>query len=103
MEKIHYTILEPTENADGKTPQETLLHIEYDDIGGHDGVEAKPVTITLGGVETKIDAQQLAELGALFIALAGTEVDYSGADAVLEGFDLKGKSAAKMLYKALYE
>ena len=38
-----------------------------------------------------IEPQQLMELGALFLAIAGKDVDFDSADALLEGYNLKGK------------
>ena len=95
---IHYTVL------DLETKAENRLVFQYDDIGGYGGVPAKPVAIVVAGKEIVIEPQQLAELGALFLALAGVEgVDFSGADALLEGFEMRGKEAAEKLAAALEE
>jgi hypothetical protein len=104
MENIFFTIV------DADTNEETQLHFEYEDVGGYEGVPATPVKMIVGPVPliakpiaVRIEPQQLAELGALFLALAGTDVDYSGADALLEGFNLKGKEAAQKLASELEE
>ena len=92
-----FTIVSP--NGD-----ETRLNFAYDDVGGHEGVSATNVMIQLGdGKPVEIEPQQLTELAALFLALAGNQNDYQSADVLLEGFSLKGKEAAKKLYKALEE
>jgi hypothetical protein len=86
--------------------REIRIHITHDDVGGYGGVLAKPATIRVGdkGEPVEIDAQQLMEFGALCIAIAGVEgIDFSSADSLLEGFDLKGKEAAKQLYEAMEE
>jgi len=90
MEKIRFTIINPDSS------EETPLFVEYNGID-------EPVILQLGGPAVVIDSQQLAELGALFLALAGTNVDYESADALLEGFELKGKEAAIRLSQALEE
>jgi hypothetical protein len=103
MDSLFFTITQP---SDG---HEVKLNVEYDDIGGHDGVEAGPVKITLSSdrddydFSVEVSPQQLTEIAALFLALAGTTVDYSGADALLEGYGLKGKQAAKKLASELEE
>lgn len=84
--------------------KETRIYITHDDVGGYDGVLAKPVTIKVGekGVPLEIEAQQLMEFGALCIAIAGIEgIDFSAADSLLEGFDIKGKEAARKLFEAM--
>ena len=81
-----------------------ITFIYDDDIGGHDGIPSSPVKFEIGEEMLRISPQQLTELAALFLALAGnTDIDYSSADALLDGFSLKGKSAAKKLAKALEE
>lgn len=53
-------------------------------------------------ISMTIEPQQLSEIGALLLALAGVkDIDFSGADSLLEGFDLKGKEAATELADAL--
>lgn len=91
------------------------INFSYEDIGGNEGISAKPVAIQIEshssngkqiikGPIMNIGRQQLAELGALLLALAGTEdVDFSGAEALLDGFSLKGKAAATALANALEE
>ncbi len=100
MENITFTVVDPVDQV-----KESRIYIDYEDIGGHDGIPAKPVTVLFGNgrKHITIGAQQLAELGALFLALAGSEVDFSGADALLEGYGLKGKAAATKLAEALEE
>ena len=95
-ERIWFTIVSPN----GK---ETRLYVTYDDVGGYEGIPATNAIIQLGGEPVEIEPQQLTELAALFLAISGTQVDYSGADALLEGFSLKGKEAATKLAKALEE
>lgn len=60
MEEITYTIVEPEGD-------EVLLDIAYDDVGGYDGVPAKPVAISIGTLQIHVQPQQLMELGALFL------------------------------------
>ena len=94
-EKIWFTIVSPN-------GEETRLYVTYDDIGGHDVIPATNVIIQLGdGKPVEIEPQQLTELAALFLAVSGSQVDYSGADSLLEGFSLKGKLAATKLAEAL--
>ena len=86
--------------------RQTRIYVTHDDVGGYGGVLAKPATIKVGdkGEPIEIEAQQLMELGALFIAIAGVEgIDFSSADSLLEGFDLKGKEAAKKLFEVMEE
>lgn len=65
---------------------------------------ATPVTLKIGNETLVVSPQQMMELGALCLALAGVAgIDYESADALLEGFCLKGKQAAKNLAKALSE
>lgn len=101
IQKDFFTVINPF-----CPERQTRIHITHDDVGGYDGVLAKPVTIKVGdkGEPIEIDAQQLMELGALFIAIAGVEgIDFSSADSLLDGFDLKGKEAAKKLFEAMEE
>lgn len=98
MERINYTVVAPDDSV------EAILQFEYDDIGGYDGIPAAPVTIKLFGRSISVSRQQMAELGALFLALAGTEgIDYSSADELLDGYAIQGKEAATQLAEALSE
>jgi len=101
MEKIIYTV---SESVEGLSPIETRINIEYEDIGGYDGVAASPVEIRIGAESFTVEPQQLMELGALFIALSGvTGIDFESAESLLEGFALKGKEASKKLACAIEE
>ena len=104
-ETVFYTIVG---KPDGR------IYLTYKDrwspVGGYDGIPAKPVELQMvhGNscytLPVMIQPQQLMELGALFLALAGTVgIDFDSADALLEGYGLKGKEAATMLAKALEE
>ena len=98
MENLIFTVVDP------ESCGETQIHLDYENIGGHDDIPAEPVKLRIGDESVTIDRQQLTELAALLLALAGTvAVDYSGADSLLEGFGLKGKQAAQNLANALEE
>ena len=76
----------------------TELDIRYKDIGGYDGITASAVILEIFNNKISVQAQQLAELGALFLALAGKEgIDFASCDELLDGFCLKGKVVAQAL------
>ena len=91
-----FTIVQPGQAG---TDTETRLNFRYSDTtpkwsqGG--------VVFTIEGVEFKVGPQQLMELGALFLALGGTNVDFDSASELLDGFNLKGLDAAEQLVEAL--
>jgi hypothetical protein len=92
MEKISYTII-----AEGTTPaSETALFLKY-----NDRKPAHTVELELGNTKLTVSVQQLMELGALFLAVAGPHVDFDSADELLEGFRLKGKAVVEKLAETL--
>lgn len=96
MENITFTVV----NGEDEQP----INISYDDIGGYEKIPALPVVVSIGTLQFEVHPQQLMELGTLFIALAGVEgIDFDSADALLEGFSLKGKEAVIRLSAALEE
>ena len=84
-----FTIVDP------ETDEESFLEIDFKGVG-------KAAFVRLNGSRTvQIDSQQLMEIAALFLAIAGDKVDFSSADDVLDGLQLKGRKQAKELYEAL--
>ena len=78
--------------------------IAYKDTLHREDLTAEPICIQFDRNSYKLEPQQLMELGALFLALAGTVgIDYEAADELLDGYRLKGKEAAAKLAAALEE
>jgi len=96
LTSMFYTVSEHEEG-------ETTIEIQYDEDRGQDGLTGSAVDIFIGKESLTIKPQQLMELGALFIALAGVNgIDFKGAEHMLFGYDLKGKKAAQSVASEIY-
>ena len=97
-QKDFFTIIDTKNNSENK------IHVEYDDVGGYDGIKANDVLLEIGSKKINVSPQQMMELGTLFIALAGVEgIDFEAANELLEDFSLKGSDVCKNLYNAMLE
>jgi len=97
-QKDFFTIIDTQNHSENK------IYVEYDDVGGYDGIKANDVLLKIGSKKINVSPQQMMELGTLFIALAGVEgIDFEAANELLEGFSLKGSEVSKNLYNAMLE